>query len=254
MTAVVYIVRLFFVVLCCAVGSKDHVFLAALFPAPVGGDGRVPSGDLMLWCSSSVVCRSSAFLGELFGLCKRASALLLAPAVHPVRPARRWRLLLLPAPSPAFPATSKPFSSSDPPQTPPRRPGPHNHNNHNHARPVCPNETERNETKRKRNENGTTDTLADHSHWVVSLAALPPGIVPECPQGGLVTGCMDKLVRVYDHLGKQHRMLQGHDGGVISFSWTATGQVRDGRGGGYGGMGGRRRDLGFGMEGFCGGC
>ncbi|CAN0400081.1 unnamed protein product, partial [Hapterophycus canaliculatus] len=72
------------------------------------------------------------------------------------------------------------------------------------------------------------DTLADHNHWVVSLAALPPGIVPECPQGGLVTGCLDKLVRVYDHLGKQHRMLQGHEGGVISFSWTAAGQVRDG--------------------------
>lgn len=71
-----------------------------------------------------------------------------------------------------------------------------------------------------------TDTLADHSHWVVSLAALPPGIIPECPQGGLVTGCLDKLIRVYDHVGKQHRMLQGHEGGVISFSWTAGGQVR----------------------------
>ncbi|CAN0255623.1 unnamed protein product, partial [Ectocarpus sp. 8 AP-2014] len=71
----------------------------------------------------------------------------------------------------------------------------------------------------------STDTLADHNHWVVSLAALPPGIVPECPQGGLVTGCLDKLVRVYDHQGKQQRMLQGHEGGVISFSWTAAGQV-----------------------------
>ncbi|CAN0354215.1 unnamed protein product, partial [Ectocarpus fasciculatus] len=73
------------------------------------------------------------------------------------------------------------------------------------------------------------DTLADHNHWVVSLAALPPGIVPECPQGGLVTGCLDKLVRVYDHQGKQQRMLQGHEGGVISFSWTAAGQRELGR-------------------------
>eukprot|EP00903_Cladosiphon_okamuranus_P020256 g18590.t1 len=72
------------------------------------------------------------------------------------------------------------------------------------------------------------DTLADHNHWVVSLAALPPGIIPECPKGGLVTGCMDKLVRVYDHFGKQHRMLQGHEGGVISFSWTAAGQLISG--------------------------
>ncbi|CAM9388989.1 unnamed protein product [Pylaiella littoralis] len=72
------------------------------------------------------------------------------------------------------------------------------------------------------------ETLADHNHWVVSLAALPAGVVPDCPQGGLVTGCMDKLVRVYDHLGKQHRALQGHEGGVISFSWTAGGQLLSG--------------------------
>lgn len=69
------------------------------------------------------------------------------------------------------------------------------------------------------------ETLADHENWVVSLASLPPGVVPECPQGGLVTGCMDKLVRVYDHLGKLRGVLRGHDGGVISFSWTAGGQV-----------------------------
>lgn len=72
------------------------------------------------------------------------------------------------------------------------------------------------------------DTLADHSHWVVSLAALPPGIVPECPQGGLVTGCMDKVIRVYDLLGQRQRQLKGHDGGVISFSWTAAGQLISG--------------------------
>ncbi|CBN74352.1 conserved unknown protein [Ectocarpus siliculosus] len=69
------------------------------------------------------------------------------------------------------------------------------------------------------------DTFADDNHWVVSLAALLPGIVPECPQGGLVTGCLDKLIRVYDHQGKQQRMLQGHDGGVIYFSWTAADQA-----------------------------
>lgn len=60
---------------------------------------------------------------------------------------------------------------------------------------------------------------------MVSLAALPPGVVPECPQGGLVTGGMDKLIRVYDLEGKSQRILQGHEGGVISFSWTAAGQV-----------------------------
>ncbi|CAN0205467.1 unnamed protein product, partial [Laminaria digitata] len=75
------------------------------------------------------------------------------------------------------------------------------------------------------------DTLADHSHWVVSLAALPPGIVPECPRGGLVTGCMDKVIRVYDDLGQPQRQLKGHDGGVISFSWTAAGQRELGRDG-----------------------
>ncbi|CAM9230876.1 unnamed protein product, partial [Ascophyllum nodosum] len=74
----------------------------------------------------------------------------------------------------------------------------------------------------------TAETLADHDHWVVSLASLPPGVISECPRGGLVTGCLDKFVRVYDHLGKRHRMLQGHDGGVISFSWTAGGQLISG--------------------------
>ncbi|CAM9917849.1 unnamed protein product, partial [Discosporangium mesarthrocarpum] len=73
------------------------------------------------------------------------------------------------------------------------------------------------------------ETLADHNHWVTALSSLPGGVLPECPQGGLVTGCLDKLVRIYDHQGKPQRVLKGHDGGVISFSWTTGGQWELGR-------------------------
>ncbi|CAM9727818.1 unnamed protein product [Choristocarpus tenellus] len=71
-------------------------------------------------------------------------------------------------------------------------------------------------------------TLSDHNHWVIALTSILAGVLPDCPQGGLVTGCLDKVIRVYDHMGKLQRKLTGHEGGVISFSWTVGGQLISG--------------------------
>jgi WD40 repeat protein len=87
---------------------------------------------------------------------------------------------------------------------------------------------------------------------VVSLAAMPPGVVSEAPAGGFVAGSLDKIIRVYDlevtHQGTQSlsvtacdlgiparsrqgnrvRMLIGHGHGVISLSWTPSGHLISG--------------------------
>ncbi|CAM9846412.1 unnamed protein product, partial [Chrysoparadoxa australica] len=62
-------------------------------------------------------------------------------------------------------------------------------------------------------------TMADHDHWVVSVAAR---------EGIIVTGCMDKLIRVYGMDGSQQRLLTGHSGGVISLGWTAGSKLISG--------------------------
>ena len=74
--------------------------------------------------------------------------------------------------------------------------------------------------------------ILDHDHWVVALAALPPGALAECPEGGVVTGCHDKQIRVYscatDAPAVRVRLLAGHTGGVISLGWTADGRLLSG--------------------------
>lgn len=42
------------------------------------------------------------------------------------------------------------------------------------------------------------ETIAEAEHWVVSLTAMPPGVVSEAPAGGFVAGSQDKIIRVYD--------------------------------------------------------
>eukprot|EP00953_Heterococcus_sp_UTEX-ZZ885_P034309 17779-Heterococcus_DN1.PRE.1 len=69
-------------------------------------------------------------------------------------------------------------------------------------------------------------TLQDHTHWVTALIALPPNMLPETPEGGVITGCLDRVIRIYNLgqvLGVPLRALQGHEGGVISLRWDHTG-------------------------------
>jgi len=64
----------------------------------------------------------------------------------------------------------------------------------------------------------------DHDHSVVSLVAMDPGVLDECPTGGFVTGSMDKSIRVFNSEGALVRQLLGHGHGVISLSWDASNQ------------------------------
>jgi WD40 repeat protein len=41
-------------------------------------------------------------------------------------------------------------------------------------------------------------TLQDHTHWVTALIALPPNMLPEAPEGGVITGCLDRVIRIYN--------------------------------------------------------
>jgi WD40 repeat protein len=41
-------------------------------------------------------------------------------------------------------------------------------------------------------------TLQDHTHWVTALTALPPNMLPEAPEGGVITGCLDRVIRIYN--------------------------------------------------------
>jgi phospholipase A-2-activating protein len=72
------------------------------------------------------------------------------------------------------------------------------------------------------------NTMVDHEHWVTALVALPPGVLEECPSGGVVSGSMDKMIRVYSAEGTLVRQLLGHDHGVISLGWTVTGELISG--------------------------
>ena len=76
----------------------------------------------------------------------------------------------------------------------------------------------------KRKEDGGSYELLtigafEHEHWVTSMLALPPGVLEECPDGGFITGSMDKRIRVYSIECILVRTLLGHTGGVISLSW-----------------------------------
>jgi hypothetical protein len=44
----------------------------------------------------------------------------------------------------------------------------------------------------------STETIHEAEHWIVSLIAMPPGVVSEAPEGGFVAGSQDKIIRVYD--------------------------------------------------------
>ena len=65
-------------------------------------------------------------------------------------------------------------------------------------------------------------------HWVVSATLVPAGKIAECLNGGFVTGSMDKSIRVYSLDGTLVRTLVGHDHGVISLDWTASGELISG--------------------------
>ena len=55
---------------------------------------------------------------------------------------------------------------------------------------------------------------------VTSLASLSAGRLDSYPDGAFITGCQDKLIRIFDSIGTLTKLLVGHEKGVISFSWT----------------------------------
>lgn len=67
-----------------------------------------------------------------------------------------------------------------------------------------------------------------HDHWVVAVTSLPPGKNPAFPDGCIVTGCMDSKIRIFDSIGNPIHEIIGHEKGVISFSWTSTGDLISG--------------------------
>ena len=66
-----------------------------------------------------------------------------------------------------------------------------------------------------------------HDHWVVAVTSLPPSVAAN-HNGFIITGCMDSKIRIFDSIGNPVMMLEGHQKGVISFSWTASGQLISG--------------------------
>lgn len=60
-----------------------------------------------------------------------------------------------------------------------------------------------------------------HDHWVTSVTSLPSGLSEHYPEGCLITGCMDGVIRIFDTVGNPLQELRGHGKGVISLSWTA---------------------------------
>lgn len=59
-----------------------------------------------------------------------------------------------------------------------------------------------------------------HSHWVVAATQILPGEFSAYPAGGIVTGCLDGVIRVFNIIDGEVAELCGHEKGVISFSWT----------------------------------
>ncbi len=72
--------------------------------------------------------------------------------------------------------------------------------------------------------------LSGANHWVVSACAVGAGSVsPLCPLGRIVTGSLDKMVRIYGEEGDSPvSVLSGHEGGVISLGWTTCGRLLSG--------------------------
>lgn len=61
-----------------------------------------------------------------------------------------------------------------------------------------------------------------HNHWVTALITLEKEILTMFPDGLLITGCYDAIIRVYSLLLDNTLLmnLHGHEKGTISFSWT----------------------------------
>ena len=68
-----------------------------------------------------------------------------------------------------------------------------------------------------------------HDHWVTAVTSLKPGVNENYPQGLIITGCMDSIVRVYDPNTLAILLkLEGHEKGIISFSWTPKNKLISG--------------------------
>ena len=72
-------------------------------------------------------------------------------------------------------------------------------------------------------ENPDAPANYEHENWVVAIAELGAGVLADAPDGGFVTGCMDKKIRVFSRGGVLLRTLTGHEHGVISLGWCADG-------------------------------
>lgn len=59
-----------------------------------------------------------------------------------------------------------------------------------------------------------------HSHWVVAATQIMPSEIPGYEAGGIITGCLDGVIRVFNPLNGDVAELRGHDKGVVSFGWT----------------------------------
>jgi phospholipase A-2-activating protein len=60
-----------------------------------------------------------------------------------------------------------------------------------------------------------------HDHWITALTS-------SLQMGFVVTGCMDCKIRIFDSIGSPVMVIEGHQKGIISFSWTADGHLISG--------------------------
>ena len=61
-----------------------------------------------------------------------------------------------------------------------------------------------------------------HDNWITSMICLPPNRLPTFPEGCIITGCMDCVIRIFDLTGNPISELIGHTKGVISLSWASS--------------------------------
>jgi phospholipase A-2-activating protein len=59
-----------------------------------------------------------------------------------------------------------------------------------------------------------------HSHWITAVTSLSRGQSPSFPEGVIVTGCMDNVIRLFNFEGNQIGQLIGHEKPAVSFGWT----------------------------------
>ena len=67
--------------------------------------------------------------------------------------------------------------------------------------------------------------VLDHGHWITCITQLPPGAFPKCPNGAIITGCQDNLIRVFDLEGKMVGTFHGHSGPISSVCWMSKDQL-----------------------------